>query len=738
MHKNQLQELAQRSNVNLPAYSCIREGPDHAPRFKAMVNFDGEVFESPQFYSTLRQAEHAAAEAALDLLSKRGTSQSLAARVLEETGMCKNLLQESAQKAGVSLPMYTTIKGAPGHGKNFTSIVQVGGRVYAGEPAKSRKQAEKNAAMAALSGMTQLTQHSRRSDGEGSSRNPDRFDRSNSIKSTLLPVGLGDGKSQLKNDIRASFPGVQMVNPRDPNRSNRDARPHGQCLSANEYHAPSSVRESGCKSHRFFFPNDSRSMSRAGHSRHQSHLLEHFHVWPSSKESSYESQRFLFNQQPHTTAGGLAELGSISYQKTSSSVGQDMIGSSMRSSSSGGHIAIPSLLQGHDPKGSHVSLQSSSDHIRLHSPSMEELQLQAKDQTAEWYSTGGTTASVMQQPHCFREQEQLVQPLDLWHSSLPRRRAHSERFDLKPRLLDELHRDEEEWWSRGDMLHQGMGKLAISESRVDLKQSLLDEEWWSRGDMLHQGMGKLAISESRVDLKQSLLDEAYRRNKDEWGSRADMLLVGREKSFSDGRHTVNYLFHNKNKDSYDNMSYIPDSEKPGNVDGSCKRSSYASYDLSHGNRTTMVRYDKNPDDSFNSRFTMPAKGVNRIATYGGLCNTSEIPADHRNTASSSRNVHGGEEAIRPFFALGLPQCAQLSESSPSGYTDVVQRDPSACGQRIIAERPVTHSQPKVEVLPNTRVTIQSLKSYSSSNRNPLDDAEACTRDVLEHLNLSLE
>lgn len=82
MYKNQLQELAQRSCFNLPSYSCIREGPDHAPRFKAKVNFNGEVFESPNFFSTLRQAEHASAEIALKTLSQRGPSRALAARVL--------------------------------------------------------------------------------------------------------------------------------------------------------------------------------------------------------------------------------------------------------------------------------------------------------------------------------------------------------------------------------------------------------------------------------------------------------------------------------------------------------------------------------------------------------------------------------------------------------------------------------------------------------------------------------
>lgn len=82
MYKNQLQELAQRSCFNLPSYMCIREGPDHAPRFKAAVNFNGESFESPSYCSTLRQAEHSAAEVALNALANRGPSNSLAARIL--------------------------------------------------------------------------------------------------------------------------------------------------------------------------------------------------------------------------------------------------------------------------------------------------------------------------------------------------------------------------------------------------------------------------------------------------------------------------------------------------------------------------------------------------------------------------------------------------------------------------------------------------------------------------------
>lgn len=158
MYKNQLQELAQRSCFNLPSYGCIREGPDHAPRFKATVNFNGEIFESPNYCSTLRQAEHSAAEVALNTLSRRGPSRFLAAKVLDETGVYKNLLQETAHRAGLSLPVYTTTRSGPGHLPVFKCSVDLAGMRFYGEPAKTKKQAEKNAAMAAWSALKQLSQ----------------------------------------------------------------------------------------------------------------------------------------------------------------------------------------------------------------------------------------------------------------------------------------------------------------------------------------------------------------------------------------------------------------------------------------------------------------------------------------------------------------------------------------------------------------------------------------------------
>ncbi|CAG7859836.1 unnamed protein product [Brassica rapa] len=149
MYKNQLQELAQRSCFNLPSYTCTREGPDHAPRFKACVNFNSEMFESPTYCSTLRQAEHSAAEVALIALSSKGPSKSLTARVLDETGIYKNLLQETAHRAGLELPVYTSVRSGPGHIPTFSCTVELAGMSFIGESAKTKKQAEKNAAIAA-------------------------------------------------------------------------------------------------------------------------------------------------------------------------------------------------------------------------------------------------------------------------------------------------------------------------------------------------------------------------------------------------------------------------------------------------------------------------------------------------------------------------------------------------------------------------------------------------------------
>ncbi|XP_008791540.1 double-stranded RNA-binding protein 6 [Phoenix dactylifera] len=210
MYKNQLQELAQRSCFNLPSYTCIREGPDHAPRFKATVNFNGEVFESPSFCTTLRQAEHSAAEVALHALANRGPSHSLAARILDETGVYKNLLQEIAQRVGAPLPSYTTVRSGLGHLPVFTCTVELAGIIFTGEPAKNKKQAEKNAAMAAWSSLKQLAKQSASSSSE-----PENNDEQEQIiiARALLNYRLKEKMAMANNPNATPFPKKFPIQP---------------------------------------------------------------------------------------------------------------------------------------------------------------------------------------------------------------------------------------------------------------------------------------------------------------------------------------------------------------------------------------------------------------------------------------------------------------------------------------------------------------------------------------------
>ncbi|KAK9121169.1 hypothetical protein Syun_018786 [Stephania yunnanensis] len=74
---------------------------------------------------------------------------------MDETGVHKNLLQETAHRAGLNLPVYTTVRSSPDHLPVFTSTVELEDLKFNGAPAKTKKQAEKNAAMAAWAALKQ-------------------------------------------------------------------------------------------------------------------------------------------------------------------------------------------------------------------------------------------------------------------------------------------------------------------------------------------------------------------------------------------------------------------------------------------------------------------------------------------------------------------------------------------------------------------------------------------------------
>ncbi|KAL6976973.1 HLA class II histocompatibility antigen, DR beta 4 chain [Sarracenia purpurea var. burkii] len=69
LYKNLLQNYAQKRNFSLPEYSCEFEGPPHASRFKSNVTINGITYESPEFFSTIKETEHAVAKVAWESLS---------------------------------------------------------------------------------------------------------------------------------------------------------------------------------------------------------------------------------------------------------------------------------------------------------------------------------------------------------------------------------------------------------------------------------------------------------------------------------------------------------------------------------------------------------------------------------------------------------------------------------------------------------------------------------------------
>ncbi|KAF5959538.1 hypothetical protein HYC85_000747 [Camellia sinensis] len=86
--------------------------------------------------------------------------------IQDDTGVYKNLLQEISQRVGSSLPIYTTFRSGVGHLSVFSCTVELAGVRFTGEPAKNKKQAEKNAAMAAWSSLKLLAQQSESSSSQ--------------------------------------------------------------------------------------------------------------------------------------------------------------------------------------------------------------------------------------------------------------------------------------------------------------------------------------------------------------------------------------------------------------------------------------------------------------------------------------------------------------------------------------------------------------------------------------------
>ncbi|XAR64856.1 hypothetical protein NMG60_11008730 [Bertholletia excelsa] len=156
-YKNRLHTYVLKRNLTLPMYSCDREGPPHACRFKSKVTIAGKTYESLGFFSTIKEADHAAAKVALESLSLKEVQE-------DDSALYKNFLQELAQKGGWNAPKYETTVSGPAHSPIFFSIVEIKGQTFQGQGAKNKKQAEMSAAKVAY---TNLQESQKNKDEEG-------------------------------------------------------------------------------------------------------------------------------------------------------------------------------------------------------------------------------------------------------------------------------------------------------------------------------------------------------------------------------------------------------------------------------------------------------------------------------------------------------------------------------------------------------------------------------------------
>ncbi|CAA7022774.1 unnamed protein product [Microthlaspi erraticum] len=149
--KSRLQEYAQKYKLQTPIYDTVKEGPSHKSFFQSTVIVDGVRYRSLPGFFNRKAAEQSAAEVALRELAKSSDLTQCVSPPVHETGLCKNLLQEYAQKMNYAIPVYQCQRSETiGRGLHFTCTVDVGGIKYTGAATKTKREAEISAGRTAL------------------------------------------------------------------------------------------------------------------------------------------------------------------------------------------------------------------------------------------------------------------------------------------------------------------------------------------------------------------------------------------------------------------------------------------------------------------------------------------------------------------------------------------------------------------------------------------------------------
>ncbi|XP_062025983.1 double-stranded RNA-binding protein 6 isoform X3 [Rosa rugosa] len=149
--KSRLQEYAQKMGIKTPVYETTKEGPSHEPSFRSTVILNDVRYDSLLGFTNRKAAEQSAAEVALVELSKSGDAAQCISQPVHEIGLCKNLLQEYAQKMNYAVPVYqcqrdTSSSKVP----LYSCTVEIGGIRYIGAAATTKKESEIKVARTAL------------------------------------------------------------------------------------------------------------------------------------------------------------------------------------------------------------------------------------------------------------------------------------------------------------------------------------------------------------------------------------------------------------------------------------------------------------------------------------------------------------------------------------------------------------------------------------------------------------
>ncbi|KAK3441804.1 hypothetical protein EUGRSUZ_B01706, partial [Eucalyptus grandis] len=151
LFKSRLQDYAHKTGLPTPLYETIKEGALHESQFRSTVTVNGVKYNSLPGFCNRKAAEQSAAEVALLELAKSGEISEGISQPVHETGLCKNLIQEYVQKLSYVIPRYKCPKDeASRRAPLFSCTVEVGGICYTGDTARTKKQAEIQAARTAL------------------------------------------------------------------------------------------------------------------------------------------------------------------------------------------------------------------------------------------------------------------------------------------------------------------------------------------------------------------------------------------------------------------------------------------------------------------------------------------------------------------------------------------------------------------------------------------------------------